>query len=219
MRQCQPLPSIADLPSLPVSVSRARRCWQPLAVIRTGLGALLLALLAWALAGAARAESIELLSHELRRTDSGLLFDYSAHLELPRAVEEALLKGVPVYFVARAEVFRPRWYWRDARVDRATRTWRLTWQPLTRRYRLNLGSISQTYDTLAEALGAIQRASRWKLADAAELGDDTGLYVEFSLRLDTSQLPRPLQIGFGGQADWDLAIERTLPVPDAVVPR
>ncbi|HSV70279.1 MAG TPA: DUF4390 domain-containing protein [Methylibium sp.] len=196
--------------------ARVRSWLQPLAVLR-GLAAVLLATLL--AAAPVRAETIELTGLDLARTEDGLLLDYAARFELPRAVEDALQKGVPVYFVARAEVFRSRWYWRDARVGRATRNWRLTWQPLTRRYRLNLGSISQNHDTLAEALGAIQRASRWKLADAAALGDDTGLYVELSLRLDTGQLPRPLQIGFGGQADWDLAIERTLAVPDALTAR
>lgn len=178
-------------------------------------------ILAWLLAGLLvtipvmdlRAEVIELLGHDLQRTEEGLLFDYSVRFELSHAVEDALLKGVPVYFVARAEVFRPRWYWRDERVGRATRNWRLSWQPLTRRYRLALGSFSQSHDTLADALGVIQRASNWKVADATELGDETDLYVEFKLRLDTSQLPRPLQIGVGGQADWDLSIERTLVVP------
>lgn len=192
---------------------------QPLAVLR-GLGvawraAALALLLAGALAPPAQAEGIELMALDVTRTEEGLLLDYSTRFELPRAVEDALLKGVPVYFVARAEVFRPRWYWRDARVARATRNWRLTWQPLTRRYRLNLGSVSQSYDTVADALGAIQRGSRWKVADSAALGNDSGHYLEFSLRLDTSQLPRPLQIGFGGEADWDLMLERTLPMVDA----
>lgn len=193
---------------------------QPPAVLR-GLGAawraaVLALLLVWALAPAAQAEGIELIALDAARTEEGLLLDYSTRFELPRAVEDALLKGVPLYFVARAEVFRSRWYWRDERVARATRNWRLTWQPLTRRYRLNLGSVSQSYDTVADALGAIQRGNRWKVADGAALGNDSGHYLEFSLRLDTSQLPRPLQIGFGGEADWDLTLERTLPVADAV---
>ncbi len=198
------------------STARVSCCRQILAELH-GLAAAwcaALLVLGLALAPVARADGIELLTLEVSRTEDGLLLDYSTRFELPRAVEDALLKGVPLYFVARAEVFRSRWYWRDARVARSTRSWRLTWQPLTRRYRLNLGSVSQNYDSVAEALGAIQRGSRWKLADAAALGSDAGHYLEFSLRLDTGQLPRPLQIGFGGEADWDLTLERTLPVPD-----
>ena len=168
--------------------------------------------------GVVRADGLELTSFDLRREEEGLLLDYTARIELPRAVEDALQKGVPIYFVAQAAVFNPRWYWRDKRIARVARNWRLTWQPLTRRYRINLGSVSQGYDSLADALGAIQRATRWKLADAAALDEGERLYVEFSLKLDTSQLPRPLQIGFGGDADWDLALERTAPVPATLAP-
>lgn len=164
----------------------------------------------------AHADGIELVALNLSRTEEGLLLDYGTRFELPPAVEDALLKGVPLYFVAEADVYTPRWYWRDKQIARAVRNWRLTWQPLTRRYRLNLGSVSQSYDTVADALGAIQRASRWKLAEPGSLGDESGAYVEFSLRLDTSQLPRPLQIGLGGQSDWEIRLARTIKVPDSV---
>lgn len=162
----------------------------------------------------ARADGIELTSLGLTRDDEGLLLSYSARVELPRAVEDALQKGVPLYFTAEAEVLQPRWYWRDKRVARATRNWRLTWQPLTRVYRVNLGGVSQNYESLPDALGAVQRATRWKLAEPGALDDGGRQVVEFGLRLDTSQLPRPLQISFGGQADWALAVERTVIVPD-----
>jgi hypothetical protein len=152
-------------------------------------------------------------SFELSQDEDGLNLGYALDFELSRQVEEALLKGVPIYFVARADVFRTRWYWRDKRVGTAERTWRLAWQPLTRRYRLSQGSLSQNYDRLDDALAGIQRATRWKIAEAAALEADTRQYVEFSFRLDTSQLPRPLQIGVGGQQDWNLAVERLAPVP------
>ncbi|WP_309625029.1 DUF4390 domain-containing protein [Methylibium sp.] len=162
------------------------------------------------------AESVELTTFNVVRSDEGVLLSFTASFELPHSVEDALVRGVPLYFEAEATLLQSRWYWRDKRVTRATRNWRLTWQPLTRHYRINLGSVSQNYDTLPDALGSIQRATRWKLADASVLEDETRQYVEFSLRLDTSQLPRPLQIGFGGQAAWDLALERTAVVPEPV---
>ena len=199
------------------------RCWfQPRAArpapATPWLAALLLGLALALSAPAARADNIELTQVELAREEEGLLLGYQARIELPRAVEDAMQKGVPLYFVAEAELLRARWYWRDQRVARVARNWRVSWQPLTRRYRVNFGSLSQSYDTLADALGAVQRATRWKLADASQLEDGTRQYVEFSLRLDTSQLPRPLQISFGGQAEWTLGAQRTLPVPDAAAP-
>ena len=195
-----------------------RRWFQPAAGRSAGwLPAAWLALVIWLAVGAslAHADGIELSALDLTRGDEGLLLGYTASVVLPHAVEDALQKGVPLHFVAEAEVLRSRWYWRDKRVARATRTWRITWQPLTRRYRVNFGSLSQSYDSLSDALWVVQRATRWKLAEAGDLDDGNGQYLEFSLRLDTSQLPRPLQISFGGQAEWALEIERRLAVPEA----
>lgn len=162
------------------------------------------------------AQGIDLAGLELSRTDEGLLMSYTTRFELPRAVEDALQKGVPLYFVAEATVRRGRWYWTDKLVARQVRNWRLTWQPLTRRYRLNLGSVGQNYDSIEDALAALQRSGRWKLVDPADLADGGRMYLDFSFRLDTSQLPRPLQISFGGEADWTLAIERRIAVPEAI---
>lgn len=201
------------------SIARVIRRLSRVRPILARAGGVLLAMLLACAAAPARADGLELTSFDLQREEEGLLLDYTAKIELPPAVEDALQKGVPLYFVAQATVFNPRWYWRDKRVARVTRNWRLTWQPLTRRYRINLGSVSQNYDSLADALGAIQRATRWKLADSATLEDGERQYVEFILRLDTSQLPRPLQIGFGGDADWDLTLERTAPVPATLAAR
>lgn len=160
-------------------------------------------------APAARAQSAELSSFEVGR-DDGLQLSFAVQFELPRGVEEALQKGVPLYFVAEAEVFRNRWYWRDKRVATAERTWRLAFQPLSRKYRVSFGGLNQSFDSLADALVAVRRVAGWKVADAAALEAGASHYVEFSYRLDTSLLPRPLQIGLGGQADWNLQVEKII---------
>jgi hypothetical protein len=175
--------------------------------------ALLVAALAWCSAGAASAAGIELTELQVERSDEGLLLDFALRLELPRAVDEALHKGVPLHFVAEATTYRYRWYWRDRRVAEASRSWRLSWQPLTLNYRVSFGALAQTYPTLADALSALRRSAHWQIAEPPARDDDRYYYVEFSYRLDTSMLPRPLQIGLGGQPEWQLAVERTLPVP------
>jgi hypothetical protein len=172
--------------------------------------ALVIALLLGIAAPAARAETVQLASLEVARGEDGLLLDFTTRFALPHAVEDALLKGVPLHFVAEADLFRNRWYWRDERVGRATRTWRLAWQPLTRSYRVSFGGLNQSFETLTEALAAVRGVAHWKIAEAAQLDADSRYYVEFSYRLDTSALPRPMQIGLAGQADWTLSVERTL---------
>ncbi|MGY4831384.1 DUF4390 domain-containing protein [Sphaerotilaceae bacterium SBD11-9] len=155
-----------------------------------------------------QAEPIVLDSFDLTRTDEGLVLSFSARFELSRVVEDAVQKGVPLFFVAQAEVFRNRWYWRDKEINSVTRTWRLAYQPLTRKYRVTYGGLSQNYESLSDALVAVSRTADWKLADASML-DDGSHYVEFSYQLDTTQMPRPMQIGIGAQsADWTLRVER-----------
>jgi hypothetical protein len=168
--------------------------------------ALLLALPATAL----RAGEPELATFDLVHNEDGLLLSYGIDMELSRSVDDALGKAVPLFFVAEAEVFRHRWYWRDLRVGYAVRRWRIVFQPLTGSYRVTFdGGLSQSFPSRAEAFAAIARAARWKIADNAQIEDGSAHYVEFSFRLDTSQLPRPMQIGIGGQADWALSVQRT----------
>ena len=57
---------------------------------------------------------------------------------------------------------------------------------------------------------AVSRASRWKIAEAGDIDNGEHYYVEFSYRLDSSQLPRPMQLDLAAQADWRLSVERTL---------
>lgn len=159
---------------------------------------------------AARAQAVELQPFSVERGDEGVLLSYTAEFELSRSVEDALVRGVPLYFEAQATVLQSRWYWRDRRVAHAVRNWRVTYQPLTRTYRVGTGALYQNFETLAEALDVLRRASRWRIADASQLDPEGSYYVEFSFRLDTSQLPRPMLLGVGGEASWALSAERTV---------
>jgi hypothetical protein len=182
---------------------------------RGGAAALALAvlLLVAALLGAlapARAADVELTNFELAHNDDGVFLNYAVDLELSRSVDDALSKAVPLFFVAEAELFRSRFYWRDQRVGYAVRRWRIVFQPLTSTYRVTFdGGLSQNYATRSEAFAAIGRGARWKIAESAQVEPGSRHYVEFSFRLDTAQLPRPMQIGIGGQADWALSVQRT----------
>jgi hypothetical protein len=165
--------------------------------------------IAAALPVGAHAAGPQLATFVVERSDEGVTLDYTINFELPRGAEEALNKSVPLYFVAQAEVFRDRWYWRDKRVASASRVWRIVYQPLTSNYRVTFAGLSQSYATRAEAFAAMRRGVNWKIAEAAQIEDGEDHYVEFSFRLDTSLLPRPMQIGIATPSDWDLSVERT----------
>ncbi|MEO6033565.1 MAG: DUF4390 domain-containing protein [Burkholderiaceae bacterium] len=170
--------------------------------------ALLLLALLWPMPPV-QAANAELSSFEMERNDEGLWLSYAVDFELPRGVDEALNKAVPLFFVAEAEVFRSRWYWSDLRVGHAQRIWRIVFQPLTATWRVTFGGLSQNYKTREEAFAAISRGAHWKIAEAGQLEEGSHHYLEFSYRLDTSLLPRPMQIGLGGQPDWTLSVQRT----------
>jgi len=159
---------------------------------------------------AARAQGVEVLALAAGRGDEAVELDFAVRFVLPPPVEDALRRGIPLHFAARATLLRSRWYWRDERVSRASRSWRLSYQPLTSAWRVAQGGLHQSYESLSDALLAMSRASRWRIADAHEIEPGKDYYVEFSWSLDTTQLPRPMQIGIGGQPDWALGVERTL---------
>jgi hypothetical protein len=165
---------------------------------------------AWA--QSAQAEGIEVTALAVARLDQGLSLDFSARIWPNHTVEDALQRGIAVYFVAEAAVYRPRWYWRDERVSRVSRNWRVSYQPLTNTWRVGSGGLSQTVASQSEALSLISRISGWRITDAARLAADERYYVEFSYRLDTSQLPRPMQLSVGALNEWALEFERTMAV-------
>ncbi len=190
-------------------------------VARAGLGAVRRALCAlWVacllpLAPAGRAQGVDLSALELRASEGALTLEFSARLTLSRAIEDALRRGVPMYFEVDARLYRSRWYWRDERVSHVGRSYRLSYQPLTGSWRVGLGPLGQSYPTLSDALAVISRVSGWRLAEASQLDSGQRYYVEFSYRLDPTQLPQPLQIGLGN--DWSLGTSRVLKVDESLI--
>lgn len=166
-----------------------------------------------------QARATELTQLKVERADDGVYLSAVVEFELPPVVEDALMKGIPMFFVVEADIYQNRWYWTDKRVASATRTIRLAFQPLTRRWRVNIvtglvssssglrATLNQNYDSLPEALSAVQRLSRWRIADNTEVDPDVVHRLDFSFRLDLSQLPRPFQIGVAGQKDWTIAVQ------------
>jgi len=182
------------------------------------------------LAGASAATEVSQLRTE--RADDGIYLSALVRFELSAVVEDALLKGIPAFFVIEADIYRDLWYWRNPRVTSAARTLRLSYQPLTRRWRVNIvpglisgstglrATLSQHYDTLPEALSAVQRVARWRIAEASELDSDAPYLLSLNFRLDLSQLPRPFQIGVAGQRDWTIAakVKEPLRLESAAMP-
>jgi hypothetical protein len=176
-------------------------------------------LLVWLLlsAGIARAQvTTDITQLRLERSEDEWQLSAQLQFEIPLVVEDALLKGIPMVFVFSADVLRERWYWSDKRVLSTERQMRLAYQPLTRRWRLNVSSgpatasgaglaLNQSFDALAQAMSAIKRIAKWRVADVADLDSAAKYKLDFRFKLDLGQLPRPFQIGALGQSDWDIS--------------
>ena len=162
----------------------------------------------------AQTNSAEIQNFKAERLNQDLLISANIKFDLPNTIEEAMYKGVSLTFVSELEVARERWYWLDKTVVTASRQTRISYQPLTRRWRVlpwtdsgaatGLGvQLPQTYETLPEALSIAQRIYNWRVTPSSELGE--GAYsMQLRYRLDISQLPKPLQIGLLGQGDWSI---------------
>ncbi|MES2842726.1 MAG: DUF4390 domain-containing protein [Pseudomonadota bacterium] len=184
------------------------------------------------LMGQAQAQKPQVYQLNLQRTTEALYLSGRMELSPDQVVEEVLLKSVPLYFVWQADVYRERWYWADRRIASVTRTLRLAYQPLTRRWRVSLANdagasaggaglqyaLHQNYDSLADALAGVARVTRWKIVEAARLPVDESHYVDFAFRLDLSLLPRPFQIGVGNQREWTIEVRDRIEVPRRAEP-
>ena len=176
--------------------------------------------------GSAYAQGVELAQLQATRADGALNLDFVARVNLPRAVEDALQRGVPIYFVAEAQLLRNRWYWRDERVARVSRSWRLAYRPLTSDWRVSLGGLNQTFPSMAEALAAVSRSGGWKLADKVQfvaghsLGEYSALAAAGALSVtDAAKLLRKPDVHLFNVAQADGYTRRIPYLTKLVMPR
>lgn len=153
------------------------------------------------------AADVELVWARIEASDEGYKLDASYRFELSRSLEDALQRGVKLSFTTEIDMTRRRWYWTDERPVSASRTEELSFNTLTRRYKVTNKAthFQTTYDTVDEALATIRRPGRWLLIPRGGL--KTGEIYSVSLRmfLDRSELQKPLQVNALNDADWQLS--------------
>jgi hypothetical protein len=161
--------------------------------------------LACLLVAPARAEGIDLRNGALSLSGDGSAWVVTADfkMQLSPSVEEAVSKGLALYFVAEFELVRPRWYWRDERAIAMALKYRLSYHALTRQFRLTANGFQTSYASLGEALSVISRLRGWRIADADKIRSNENAEAWLRLRLDTSQLPKPFQVGAITNRDWN----------------
>ncbi len=172
------------------------------------LAALLLAsVLAASSAFAAQLHGIEVRRAVFIAEDDHFVLDADIDTILSAPLEDALNKGIPLYFLLEFELVRSRWYWFNDRAIFKQQQYRVSFNALTRQYRIGIGAFYQNFPTLAEALQVMSKVRRREDIEPGVLSKGTAYTAGLRLRLDTSQLPRPFNLNALGSREWSLGSE------------
>jgi hypothetical protein len=167
--------------------------------------ALLLALLFSALGAlAAQPHGIEVRRAVVVPAEDFYVLDADIDITLSAPLEDALHKGIPLYFQLEFEMVRSRWYWFNEKPVTLQQRYRLSYSALTRQYRIGVGAFYQNFVTLSEALQVLSRVRRREDLDPGALSKGLVYMAGLRLRLDTSQLPRPFNLNALGSREWSL---------------
>ncbi len=165
-----------------------------------GLAALLVSL-------AVLAAEVEIRNLQLSVGEDGYVLSADFAVDFNPRLEEAVAKGVILYFVADFELSRARWYWLDEKIASRTQIFRLSYHALTRQYRLSTGALHQNFDTLDEALRMLSRLRNWNVLEKTSVKADETYLASLRFRLDLSQMPKTFQVTALSNKDWNLASE------------
>lgn len=163
------------------------------------LGLCLSAVLAPALAEGIQAKRIELLTR-----DEHLVLSGGFEVQLSDKLEEALKRGVTITFIQEFEMERPRDYWLAEGIADATRTLKLSYNALLRSYVINTAGRLANYDGLNEALAGVGSLNDWAVVERQLIKKKGNYRASVRLRVDPSQLPKPLQVSAFASDRWQM---------------
>jgi len=151
------------------------------------------------------AEGIQVRNAELDADSDGYRLNADFDISFTHTLEDALNKGVALYFVTEFELVRPRWYWFDEKIVGLRQQFKLSYNALTRQYRLSAGALFQNYATLDEAVNVMSQLHNRLVADKDALQKDQKYTAALRMKLDLTQLPKPFQVNALASSDWTLS--------------
>lgn len=141
----------------------------------------------------------------IRATPQGYVLDADVDIVLNPTLEDALSKGINLYFLIELELTRPgSWYWFDEDIAEPVRKMRIYYHLLLRRYVVESGYVTRTAETLSDALAMLGRVNEWQVLERGALKTGRRYDARLRVRLDTAQLPKPLSIGGVTGDQWEL---------------
>ena len=182
---------------MPTMTGSTTHCWK--SALSLGLAVWLACWAAAALAG-----SIDPVRANVAPSDDGYALSAEFAIDLGSHLEEAVTHGVVLTFNLEFTLARKRWYWIDEHVAGQTVTYRLSYNTLTRQYRLSVGTFHQNFASLTEALGVLGRVGALTIASANALKPGEKYNAALRLSLDKSQLPKPFQVDAIANPDWSV---------------
>jgi hypothetical protein len=187
------MPPYSQRDSVPASTTRRR-------LLALAAGAAI-ALAPWG----ARADSIPVRGASLEIADSEVLLSADFDFALTPTLEEALDKGIPLYFTIEFELSRERFLWFNEKVAQWSITYRVSYSSLTRQYRVASGPLGQAFDSLGDVQRFLGRVASRPVARADELTKGTHYQAAIRERLDVNELPKPFQVNALASSEWQLS--------------
>ena len=160
-----------------------------------------------------QAEGINTIRAQASITTNGQLSINSRfNLQLPDQLKQALTQGVPLNFDLNYQLTAPTLASYRNRINNLIGgdnliQFKLTYHPLTGRYRVSMGSTFSTeYNSLDTALKAVEAVANWRVVNKGLLSGVAAKEVRADIRLSLSisQLPKPFQINALTSRNWQL---------------
>ena len=147
-------------------------------------------------ASLSRADTIPTISASLSIDEGDVLLSAEFGFALTPALEEALEKGIPLYFTIEFELQRTRFLWFPQKVA----DWSIS-------YRVSSGPLGQTFESLDDVQRFIGHVAGRPVARVDDLVKGARYEASVREKLDVNQLPKPFQVNALASRDWQLASE------------
>lgn len=160
-------------------------------------------------AAPAHAQEVEIKRASLENSEEGYRIALGFDFQLNRDLEDAISRGLSLYFTTQIEITRPRWYWLNDKTVSTSQTTRISYNTLTRQYHAAIGGrLRASFKTLDEALALVRNPGRWIIAEPGVLKPGETYLLSVRMGLDLGLMAKPFQVNALNSSDWRLSSER-----------
>jgi hypothetical protein len=150
------------------------------------------------------AEGIVVKTADLELVDDVYQLSATFDVGLTQTMEDAINRGLTLPFVIEYEITRPRWYLWNESLASGTRSRQISYNNLTRQYRLTVGSVYQNFDRLQDAKQVLSSVRGLDVIEKGVLRKGNAYEVSMRMKLDVSRLPKPFQVNALASKEWNL---------------